>query len=177
MPTVAAPALSDDELLELIGLIGDADSVELKVSVPERDQRSAVAALGLDPLDAQVRLVHFFDTPDLALEQAGVVVRARRVQGKGDDSVVKLRPVVPAELPAELRRLPDFFVEVDAMPGGYVCSASLKGRAEGAGRARDAGSPGDRCAGCSRRTSARSTPRTRRRGSRSTTSRSSARSS
>jgi hypothetical protein len=54
------------------------------------------------------------------------VVRARRVQGKGDDSVVKLRPVVPAELSDELRQTPGFNVEVDAMPGGYVCSGALK---------------------------------------------------
>ena len=60
----------------------------------------------MDPLDAQIRQVYFFDTPDLALDAAGVVVRARRVQGKGDDSVIKLRPVVPAELPAGLRRSP-----------------------------------------------------------------------
>ena len=69
----------------------------------------------------------FFDTPDLALDSAGVVVRARRVQGKGDDSVVKLRPVVPGDLSDELRALKGFGVEVDAMPGGYVCSASMKG--------------------------------------------------
>jgi hypothetical protein len=55
------------------------------------------------------------------------VVRARRVQGKGDDTVVKLRPVVPGELPSDLRDLPMFNVEVDAMPGGFVCSASMKG--------------------------------------------------
>jgi hypothetical protein len=127
-PAAAAPRLTDEQLLDFSGLVDDADSVELKLSVPERQQRSAVAALGLDPLDAQVRLVHFFDTPELDLERAGVVVRARRVQGKGDDSVVKLRPVVPSELPAGLRRSAGFFVEVDAMPGGYVCSASLKGR-------------------------------------------------
>ncbi len=127
-PAAAAPRLTDEQLLDFSGLVDDADSVELKLSVPERQQRSAVAALGLDPLDAQVRLVHFFDTPELDLERAGVVVRARRVQGKGDDSVVKLRPVVPSELPAGLRRSEGFFVEVDAMPGGYVCSASLKGR-------------------------------------------------
>ena len=127
-PAAAAPRLSDEQLLDFSGLVEDADSVELKLSVPERQQRSAVAALGLDPLDAQVRLVHFFDTPELDLERAGVVVRARRVQGKGDDSVVKLRPVVPSDLPAGLRRAAGFFVEVDAMPGGYVCSASLKGR-------------------------------------------------
>ena len=28
-------------------------------------------------------------------------MRARRIQGKGEDSVVKLRPVVPDELPAQ----------------------------------------------------------------------------
>jgi hypothetical protein len=54
------------------------------------------------------------------------VVRARRVQQKGDDTVVKLRPVVPSELPAPLRRSPNFGVEVDAMPGGFVCSGSMK---------------------------------------------------
>jgi hypothetical protein len=63
----------------------------------------------------------------LTLYGSGVVVRARRVQGKGDDSVVKLRPVVPADLPAGVRAAPEFGVEVDAMPGGYVCSGSFKG--------------------------------------------------
>jgi hypothetical protein len=48
------------------------------------------------------------------------------VQAKGDDSVVKLRPVVPSELPKRLRRDPNFGVEVDAMPGGFVCSGSFK---------------------------------------------------
>jgi hypothetical protein len=33
---------------------------------------------------------------------------------------------VPAELPAGLRGSRNLVVEVDAMPGGYVCSASLK---------------------------------------------------
>jgi hypothetical protein len=41
--------------------------------------------------------------------------------------VVKLRPVVPDELPSKLRSSPMLTVEVDAMPGAYVCSASLKG--------------------------------------------------
>jgi hypothetical protein len=118
--------LADAELAELLDLIRGADTVELKLTVPETDQRSTVEALGMDPVDAQIRQVFFFDTPDLALNRAGVVVRARRVQRKGDDSVVKLRPVVPDELPAKLRRSPAFGVEVDAMPGGYVCSGSLK---------------------------------------------------
>ena len=54
------------------------------------------------------------------------MVRARRVQRKGDDTVVKLRPVVPDQLPEQLRRSPNFGVEVDAMPGGFVCSGSMK---------------------------------------------------
>lgn len=122
-------SISDQELIEVLALIEAADSVELKLTVPEAAHRSAVAALDLDPLDAQIRQVFFFDTPDLALDRAGVVVRARRVQGKGDDTVVKLRPVDPAALPDSLRRLKGFGVEVDAMPGGYVCSGSLKARA------------------------------------------------
>ena len=123
---VAAPTLSDDALVELLSLIEGADSVELKLTIPESSQRSTIQALGMDPLGAQVRLVYFYDTPDLALESHGVVVRARRVAGKGDDSVVKLRPVVPADLPSDVRQSRMCMVEVDAMPGGYVCSASLK---------------------------------------------------
>ena len=39
--------------------------------MPEADQRSAVQALGMDPLEAQIRQVFFFDTPDLALDKPG----------------------------------------------------------------------------------------------------------
>jgi hypothetical protein len=127
MPTVATPALSDDALVEMLSVMKRADSVELKLTIPESSQRSTVQALGIDPLGAQVRLVYFYDTPYLELESHGVVVRARRVAGKGDDSVVKLRPVVPSELPRDVRESPMCVVEVDAMPGGHVCSASLKG--------------------------------------------------
>jgi hypothetical protein len=120
--------LDGDELAELLALVEGSDSVELKLTIPDADQRSAITALGLDPLEAQIRQVFFFDTPDLALNRAGVVARARRVQGKAHDSVVKLRPVVPGELPEKLRSSPNLGVEVDAMPGGYVCSASMKGK-------------------------------------------------
>ena len=117
---------SDQELSGLLALIKGADSVELKVTVPLSDRSTAGAALGVDPIEGQIRQVYFFDTPDLALNKSGVVVRARRVQGRGNDSVVKLRPVVPQELPGDVRLSPNFGVEVDAMPGGYVCSGSMK---------------------------------------------------
>src|SRR5262245_40594790 len=125
-PSAAMPNLSDEDVTRLLTLIKDVDSVELKLTVPEADQRSTITALELDPLDAQIRQLFFFDTPDLRLNEHGLVVRARRVQAKGDDTVVKLRPVVPAELPGRVRRSPSFGVEVDAMPGGFVCSGSLK---------------------------------------------------
>jgi hypothetical protein len=125
--SVATPALNDAALVELLALIKGADSVELKMTVADSAQRSALEALQMDPLGAQVRMVYFYDTPDLALESHGVVVRARRVAQKGDDSVIKLRPVVPSDLPPEVRDSPLCMVEVDAMPGGHVCSASMKG--------------------------------------------------
>jgi hypothetical protein len=125
------PRLSDEDLIRVLELAKRSDSVELKLTVPDSDQRAVATALDLDPLDGQIRQVFFFDTPDLALNDAGLVVRARRVQGKGADSVVKLRPVVPDELPERWRKSPSVVVEVDAMPGGYVCSASLKGDADG----------------------------------------------
>ena len=122
--------VSDEQLQELLALLREADSAELKLTVPDEDHRTTATALGLDPLDAVIRQVYFFDTPDLALDAAGVVVRARRTQGKPDDSVVKLRPVEPAELPSELRESKNFGVEVDALPGGFVCSGSFKGEPE-----------------------------------------------
>ena len=120
--------LSGAELEEMLGLIRGSDSVELKLTLPESGHRSAIDALRLDPLDAQIRQIFFFDTPDLQLQQAGLAVRARRVQGRSGDSVVKLRPIVPGDLPEDIRRSAAMNVEVDAMPGGYVCSASMKGK-------------------------------------------------
>src|SRR6185436_14104573 len=126
LPMTTTISASDQALTELLTTIRQADSVELKLTVPMSDRSRGAAQLGVDPLDAQIRQVYFFDTPDLALDRQGIVVRARRVQRKGDDSVVKLRPVVPATLPEDLRRSASFNVEVDALPGGFVCSATMK---------------------------------------------------
>jgi hypothetical protein len=106
--------------------MADADSVELKVTVPESDQYSVAAALGVDPLEAQIRQVYFFDTPDLSLNERGVVLRARRVQGKSGDCAVKLRPLTPRTLSKRERKSSGFTVELDAMPGCDVCSGTMK---------------------------------------------------
>ena len=41
--------LSDAELGQLLALTTDADSVELKLTVPDSERRSTVTALGMDP--------------------------------------------------------------------------------------------------------------------------------
>jgi hypothetical protein len=133
MRSATPAAVSADQLAALLGAMKDSDSVELKLTVPTEEHRATIASMPVDPVEAQPRQVFFFDTPDLALDRAGVVVRARRVQGGGGDTVVKLRPVVPADLPARLRRSPAFKVEVDVLPGAIgVCSGSLKGTTTGA---------------------------------------------
>jgi hypothetical protein len=128
----AAPAATAEQLKALLAAMKGTDSVELKLTVPTDEHRATIARLPLDPVNTQPRQVFFFDTPDLALDKAGVVVRARRIQGGRGDTVVKLRPVVPAELPKDLRKSPMFKVELDVLPGGIgVVSGSFKGVSDG----------------------------------------------
>jgi len=124
-PATTPGRWTDEQRAEVRGLLTHADSVELKMTVPDSDRRSTIAVLDLDPLAADMVQVWFFDTPDLDVNASGVIARARRSRAR-DDSTVKLRPVVPDDLPAKLRARPGFGVELDAMPGGFVCSASLK---------------------------------------------------
>jgi hypothetical protein len=126
------PTLTPDQLGELLPLLKKAHGVELKLSVPDADRRSAVKALGIDPLAAQIRQVYFFDTPDLTLNEHGVVVRVRRIQAKPADAIIKLRPIDPDDIPAVTLNSPDFGIEVDAMPGGFVCSGTMKAQADDA---------------------------------------------
>jgi hypothetical protein len=126
-----APVFSAQETRQILDLARKSKSIELKVSVPLMGHRATIASIGLDPVEAQPRQVYFFDTPDLALNRAGLIVRARRIQGGRADTVVKLRPVDPATVDAEMKRSESFKLELDVMPGGFVCSASCKGVATG----------------------------------------------
>ena len=120
--------LNEKQVEKVLGLMKHSDSVELKMTVEDSAIRSTADALGMDPLQAEIRQVVFFDTPALTLSKAGVVVRARRIQGGGGDTVIKLRPVNPETLPPEIRQSASVKVEVDTMPKGFVCSASMKGK-------------------------------------------------
>ena len=151
----------------MLELARKADSVELKLTVPAADHRTAIAGLGLDPLEAQIRQVFFFDTPQLTLNAAGRR-RARAANpgpcGRHGRQAAAGRTGGPPGRAARCRR--NLVVEVDAMPGGYVCSATLKAKADATdgsgGRARRAPDP----EASSRRSSARSSTRTPRRASR-----------
>jgi hypothetical protein len=123
-----AQGLSREQIDEVLAILKDVNSVELKLVAPADKHRATIGKLGLDPIDAEVRQVYFFDTPNLDLNKAGLVVRARRIAGGAGDTVVKLRPVDPAMISKELRRSESFKTEVDAVPDGFVCSGSLKGR-------------------------------------------------
>jgi hypothetical protein len=129
-PALAKP-LSGEDVLKILKLGKGASSIELKLSVPLSSQRATLESIGLDPVEAQPRQAYFFDTPDLALNRAGLVVRARRSPGNLADTVIKLRPVDPSSIDPEIRRSGAFKVEVDVMPGGFVCSASFKGVCSG----------------------------------------------
>jgi hypothetical protein len=125
-------SFSSKDVRKILELAKGSKSIEIKLSVPMSGHRATIMGIGLDPVEAQPRQVYFFDTRDLDLNRAGLIVRARRIQGGRADTVVKLRPVDPAMIDAELKRSDSFKIELDVMPDGYfVCSASYKGVATG----------------------------------------------
>jgi hypothetical protein len=128
---VPPTTLSGEQLGAVMGMLKQVDSVELKLIVPMDVHRATVQKLRLDPVEAEPRQVFFIDTPNFDLDKAGLVVRARRIQGGAGDTVVKRRPVDPATVDEELRRSASFKTEIDGVPGGFVCSGSLKGRCKG----------------------------------------------
>ena len=96
MATTETPTLSDQDFAELVALTKGADSVELKLTVPVSD-RSRGAALGVDP-----STLRFGRSTSSTRRSRGQQEWRRRPcpprPGEGDDTVVKLRPVVPKEL-------------------------------------------------------------------------------
>ena len=104
----------------------------------EPHQLPAVHALQLDPLDAQIRQVFFFDTPDLALNRArrGRARAPRPRQGRRRSSSCG-RSCRTSSPPACGDRA-NFVVEVDAIPGGFVCSGAMKRTARPCGVRRGA---------------------------------------
>lgn len=119
--------LRDEGIKRALDQLKDAQQIELKLTVPDTNRASALKALKLDVLEAELRQVVFFDTPDLKLSRAGLILRARRIL-KGGDSVVKLRPLAITDLPGKILHSSRFKIEIDVMPGLLVCSGSMKSK-------------------------------------------------
>src|SRR4249920_3463839 len=92
VPNAPKSIFSDQEVAKILKLLKGSGSMELKVVVPVPTHRATIESIGLDPVEAQPRQAYFFDTTKFDLNNAGVVVRARRIQGGRADTVIKLRP-------------------------------------------------------------------------------------
>jgi hypothetical protein len=101
------------------------DAVEIKVTIRPDQELRAERAMELNEDTAEVLVTYFYDTPELALFEAEVALRARLVKGDDDDSTVKFRPVEPTSIAEEWRRLKGFKLEEDCVGDRVACSASL----------------------------------------------------
>ena len=99
--------------------------VEIKVTIRPDQELQALRTLELDEDSAEVRLLYFYDTVNLDLFNAGVVLCARLVKGDADDSTVKVRPVDPANVSSSWTELEGFKLEADITGKQTVTSASL----------------------------------------------------
>ena len=117
-----------DELMELQRLVKGADSIELKLTLPEH-----VVPLGGDGARASIRSRPRSARCSSSTRPTSTSTGPASSCGPGGSrgaSTTRSSSCARSSrtsCPAELRQLPEFVVEVDALPGGYVCSASLKG--------------------------------------------------
>lgn len=79
--------LSTEDAIAVMELLKGSNSVELKLMV-EDPARVTIRHLGFDPVEAQPRQVYFFETPDLALNKAGVIASSRNVGPSGTSSSI-----------------------------------------------------------------------------------------
>jgi hypothetical protein len=126
-------------------------TVEMKITARARDEDEVLEALEQAHIEPEAREVYFFDTEDLTLFEAGIVLRARRVHDGADDSTVKLRPVDSKSIGERWKADPKLEFEVDAVGDDYVASAKLsadqdRGEIDEVARASAA------CGACSRMT-------------------------
>jgi hypothetical protein len=105
---------------------GATTRTELKVTIEPNDIRRARYRLSLVNAQSQERQIWFFDTAALDLFGAGVILRAREIDGEPDDSTVKLRPFELADLDTQFRALDGLKCEIDRSPDTATSACSLK---------------------------------------------------
>lgn len=116
MPRTRQPRAAD---------VAGIDAVEIKVTIRADQELRAERAMEINEDTAEVRIIYFYDTPQLDLFDEGVTLRARLVKGDDDDSTVKFRPVESAKIAEEWKQLKGFKLEADCVGDRVVRSASL----------------------------------------------------
>ncbi len=111
---------------ESLGLDSEIGEVEFKITVRANQEELVRAELEGAEIEPERRRVYFYDTQELALFDAGVVLRARVTRDAADDSTVKLRPVVPADIDRRWKQTDGFKIELDMVGDTPVCSAKLE---------------------------------------------------
>lgn len=101
------------------------EAIEVKVTVVERHEKTAIRRFGLEREKGERRRVFFYDTPALDLFRSGVCLRARAMGGDECDSTVKVRPVEPGRVADKWRGKSGFKVESDAVGSKVIRSASF----------------------------------------------------
>jgi hypothetical protein len=100
------------------------ETVEVKLELA--DASAALATLGLSDGDADAtQAVWFYETSALALFDAGVILRARKIHSGADDATVKARPMLPDETPPGWLALAGSKCEVDETTANAASSCSL----------------------------------------------------
>jgi hypothetical protein len=102
------------------------DAVEIKVTIRPDQELRAERTMQVNEDTADVRLIYFYDTPDLDLFKAGIALRARLVKGDDDDSTVKFRSDKVTRVAPHWQRDEGFKLEADWVGDRAVFSVSLK---------------------------------------------------
>jgi hypothetical protein len=127
VPVDTPTPVAGHQLHDLLPVLIRAPRIELRFVVPDEVRRPALDALGIDALKARVGQVFLVDSPALVLTSQGVAVRARRVKGRTSEVTVTHRHLPPSRVPAAVRNAPTFTADVDVVPDGFLCSATLGG--------------------------------------------------
>lgn len=101
------------------------NSIEIKATIPQKQVQEFLKRFKLNRDKEPRRFIYFFDTPDLDLHRAGIIVRARRTVGEQHDATVKLRPIEPETVSRQWHDYPGFKIETDASEQDMVKSASF----------------------------------------------------
>ncbi len=121
---VVGPGHIDDEVKADGTSSTSGPRAELKVLVDEDAIDDVRDDLGLDKDLAEERAIWFYDTEELALFEAGAILRARSVHHDDDDSTVKIRPLEADQVDPAWFLDEGFKCELDANPVSATSSCS-----------------------------------------------------